>query len=332
MARRGIAVAVLIASLASCDGTTDTADGTASGATAQSVAVDAGSAGMPLGEIGIRQQDDDEHDYRVDQDAIIQVMVLATSGALQVSPLAKGAGYRVDGAPEGSVLALAGLLPGDEVTAINGMPLSGTEGLQRGYRLMRSSKAVVVTVIRNGRPLAFNYEVSRTALTRSDRRSSRRSPRSVRPRLKLETLKDDVRKVSDHSYEVSPTLVEELTSDQLMRSARIIPKLEGGKVVGMKLYGIRRSSVVGALGFMNGDTVTAINGLPVTSPDALLEAYSKVTPKPGAETTVEVLRRGRPITLRYRVRTDGSPPPRSSSKPPPPRRSSKPPPSLLLQP
>ncbi|MBW2455512.1 MAG: PDZ domain-containing protein [Deltaproteobacteria bacterium] len=318
MIRRGIVAAtVLVASLAGCDGTTGTdGGGTGSGATPRANAANAGSAGMPLAEIGIRQQGAGEHDYRVDQDAIIQVMVLAASGALAASPLPGGTGYRIDAVPEGSVLALAGLQAGDEVTAINGMPLSGAEGLQRGYTLMRSSKAVVVTVIRKGQPLAFHYEVSRTALSRSDRLPTRRRPQSTRSRLKLETLKDDIKKVSDHTYEVSPTLVEELTSEQLMRSARIIPKLEGGKVVGMKLYGIRRSSVLGALGFQNGDTITAINGQPVASPDRMLELYSKLTPTPGAEATVEVLRKGEPITLRYRVRKESSPPPSSPPKAP----------------
>jgi len=158
-------------------------------------------------------------------------------------------------------------------------------------------------VIREGRPLAFHYEVSRNALSRRDRLPSRRSSRGIRPRMKLETLKDDIREVAEHTYEVAPSIVEELKEGSaLMRSARMLPHSRDGKLVGIKLFGIRRSSVLGALGFKNGDTITAINGQPVTSPDRMLEIFGKLAPEPGKEATVEVTRRGRPITLRYRVR------------------------------
>ena len=84
-----------------------------------------------------------------------------------------------------------------------------------------------------------------------------------------------------------------------MRTARIIPHEENGRTVGVKLYGIRRNSLLGRLGLQNGDMLRTINGYDMTSPDSALEAYSRLR---GANNlSVNVVRRGNPMALEYNI-------------------------------
>lgn len=78
--------------------------------------------------------------------------------------------------------------------------------------------------------------------------------------------------------------------DGMMRSARVIPHEEGGMVVGLRLYGIRRTSMLSRLGFENGDTVYSVNGQSVADPEHLLEAYSEL--READEYRVDLSRRG----------------------------------------
>ena len=109
---------------------------------------------------------------------------------------------------------------------------------------------------------------------------------------------EGIRLVSENTYEVDPDApIFEGAPQSLMTSARILPHQTDGQVDGLRLYGIRRQSVLAALGFQNGDTVTTINGRDVSSPEAALEAYSEL--RAAARIEVVVQRRGAPITLTY---------------------------------
>jgi hypothetical protein len=85
----------------------------------------------------------------------------------------------------------------------------------------------------------------------------------------------------------------------MTRQARIIPHQEDGRVVGLKLYGIRRTSVFGTLGLQNGDTVRSINGMDLSNPEAALEAYSALRGTDALD--VSITRRGEDRTLHYRI-------------------------------
>lgn len=87
--------------------------------------------------------------------------------------------------------------------------------------------------------------------------------------------------------------------DDVLSSARVIPYEENGAVVGMRLYGIRRTSRLGLLGFQNGDTVRSVNDVPVTDPERLLEAYSRI--RDASEIRVLLTRRGETFVHTIRV-------------------------------
>ena len=55
-----------------------------------------------------------------------------------------------------------------------------------------------------------------------------------------------------------------------MREARIVPEQENGKVVGIRMFGIRPDTLLGMLGMENGDRLQTINGFDMASPEKAL--------------------------------------------------------------
>ncbi len=129
---------------------------------------------------------------------------------------------------------------------------------------------------------------------RPDRASSDRSGG-----LSKEEMDQGIEKVSDTKFVIQRTLVDKVLANQasLMRTARVIPHEEDGRVVGVKLYGIRRTSLLGRLGLQNGDMLRTINGFDMTSPDSALEAYARL--RNSNNITVALNRRGKPLTVEH---------------------------------
>jgi len=106
---------------------------------------------------------------------------------------------------------------------------------------------------------------------------------------------------SDSNFTIQRGLVDQILENQaeLMRTARIIPHEENGRVVGVKMYGIRRNSLLGRLGIQNGDMMRTINGYDLSSPDSALEAYARL--RNADNLSVAVVRRGQPMTIDYNI-------------------------------
>ena len=114
-------------------------------------------------------------------------------------------------------------------------------------------------------------------------------------------MESGITKISDTNYRVTRGLVDQVLGNQaeLMRTARVIPHEENGRVVGVKLYGIRRNSLLGRLGVQNGDMLRTINGYDMASPDSALEAYARL--READQLTLSVVRRGQPMTIDYNI-------------------------------
>jgi general secretion pathway protein C len=69
--------------------------------------------------------------------------------------------------------------------------------------------------------------------------------------------------------------------------------------VGVKLYGIRKSSLFGKLGLQNGDLLRTINGFDMGSPDSALEAYAKL--RSASNLSLAIVRRGTAVTMEYNI-------------------------------
>ncbi|UJR83562.1 type II secretion system protein GspC [Sandaracinus amylolyticus] len=122
------------------------------------------------------------------------------------------------------------------------------------------------------------------------------------PGIETSELDSNIQQISETSYAINRTLVDRLLANQaeLMRTARVIPHEVDGRVVGVKIYGIRRSSLLGRLGVQNGDMLRTINGFDLTEPDSVLEAYTRL--RSADRLTLSIERRGQPVTMDYQIR------------------------------
>jgi hypothetical protein len=85
----------------------------------------------------------------------------------------------------------------------------------------------------------------------------------------------------------------------LQRQAQVVPEAENGRVIGVRLFGVRPDTLLGALGFENGDLLQTLNGLDISSPDKALEAYGRL--RTVRDLRVDVKRRGAKVELRYHL-------------------------------
>ncbi len=111
-----------------------------------------------------------------------------------------------------------------------------------------------------------------------------------------------IQKVSETEFNVDRSVVDKILENQaeLMRSARIVPEQKDGKVVGIRMFGIRPDTLLGTLGFQNGDRLETINGFNMSSPEKALEAYARLRTAPNL--TVKINRRGKPVTVDFRIK------------------------------
>ena len=119
--------------------------------------------------------------------------------------------------------------------------------------------------------------------------------------LSAEELDEGIEKISEYKYKIQRSLVDKVLANQgsLMKTARVIPHEEDGRVVGVRLYGIRRNSLLGRLGVRNGDMLRTINGFDMTSPDSALEAYTRL--RSADKLTLAVKRQNQDKTIEYDI-------------------------------
>ncbi|MEB2311033.1 MAG: general secretion pathway protein GspC [Sorangiineae bacterium] len=111
-----------------------------------------------------------------------------------------------------------------------------------------------------------------------------------------------IQKVSDTEFNVDRSVVDKILENQaeLMRSARIVPEQQNGKVVGIRLFGVAPDSLLGTLGLQNGDRLEAINGFNMSSPEKALEAYARLRTAPNLN--VKINRRGQSMGIDFHIK------------------------------
>lgn len=115
-------------------------------------------------------------------------------------------------------------------------------------------------------------------------------------------IKNGIQKVANNEFNVDRGVVDKILENQaeLMRQARIVPEQENGKVVGIRLFGVKPDSLLGELGMENGDRLEKINGFDMTSPEKALEAYARL--RTADHLTVSVNRRGQDQNIDYSIK------------------------------
>lgn len=78
-----------------------------------------------------------------------------------------------------------------------------------------------------------------------------------------------------HVFVMRTFLDDAFANGEVASSARVVPQIDAdGGIAGMRLFGVRAGAFLDRLQFRNGDTVSTVNGQPLTSPESALEAYS----------------------------------------------------------
>lgn len=83
----------------------------------------------------------------------------------------------------------------------------------------------------------------------------------------------------------------------LARSVRIVPARREGRVVGVRVLGVRPGDELSRLGIRGGDVILRVGGFDIATPDRCLEAYARL--RASDELRVEILRDGRRVTQTY---------------------------------
>jgi len=115
-------------------------------------------------------------------------------------------------------------------------------------------------------------------------------------------LDKGIKKVGENNYEVQRGTIDALLGNMgaLAKGARIVPETKDGKPAGFRLFSIRPDGPFAKIGLLNGDVVSAINGLEMNSPDQALLAYTKL--KTANHLSVGIERNGQKITKDYNIR------------------------------
>ncbi len=109
-------------------------------------------------------------------------------------------------------------------------------------------------------------------------------------------------RVSATEFNVDRGVVDKILENQadLMRQARIVPEQENGKIVGIRLFGVRSDTLLGVLGMENGDRLQTINGFDIASPEKALEAYARL--RTADKLNITLNRRGQNMNLDYNIK------------------------------
>jgi general secretion pathway protein C len=89
----------------------------------------------------------------------------------------------------------------------------------------------------------------------------------------------NLERLAQNRFAVDKSEVQNLATNPsaLFSQARILPKYEGGQMVGVQVSAIKPGSLFEQAGLQNGDTITEINGQPVSGPEGAPQLFQKLT-------------------------------------------------------
>jgi general secretion pathway protein C len=115
-------------------------------------------------------------------------------------------------------------------------------------------------------------------------------------------LANGIKKLSENKYELQRNTLESVLGNinLLSRSARIVPEMKDGKAAGFRLFAVRPDGPFAMIGMQNGDIISSINGLEITSPEKALEVYAKL--KSASHLSLGMERNSQKVTKEYNIR------------------------------
>jgi len=115
------------------------------------------------------------------------------------------------------------------------------------------------------------------------------TPRTTAQRGPRPNARANLERLAENRFAVNRSEVQNLATNPsaLFSQARILPKYEGGQMVGVQVSAIKPGSLFEQAGLQNGDTITGVNGSPVNGPDGASKVFQNLTQ--GGEISLEVL-------------------------------------------
>jgi S1-C subfamily serine protease len=194
-----------------------------------------------------------------------------------------------NGEPSGvlvrSVMLFDAVHAGDVIRKVDGVAIDKVDRLLAALTTAADHSQVVLEIDRLGQPIVATLTILE----------------DLDPEISEGIAK--IKMLNDTTYELPRSLVDAVLDHPMAvaRAARIVPAaMKDGQPAGFKIYAIRPRSVFAALGFLNGDTLIAIDGIDLTTPDKALGWYEKL--RTATELTVQIERRQVPVTLSYKIK------------------------------
>jgi C-terminal processing protease CtpA/Prc len=118
----------------------------------------------------------------------------------------------------------------------------------------------------------------------------------------FEQLGRGITQLDEHRYAIAPSALEHALADlrSLSRAVRIAPEVREGKPSGYKLVWVMTDGPIAKLGLRADDVLVSVNGLDITTPDRVLDAYGKL--RAARRLVLGLVREGRRSTLEYVIR------------------------------
>ncbi len=138
--------------------------------------------------------------------------------------------------------------------------------------------------------------------------STTRAPRTSNRLARVEQRREEVarlarvRQLAEDRFAVPRSDVEQAARNpaQLFSQARILPKYESGQMVGVQLNSIKPGSLFEQIGLQEGDTITELNGIAVTSPQESASLLRELT-EADRFTVIVTGPNGQERTLNYEI-------------------------------
>jgi general secretion pathway protein C len=115
-------------------------------------------------------------------------------------------------------------------------------------------------------------------------------------------MKKGIKQLGENKYELRRATLESVLGNTplLLGSVRLVPEIKNGKATGFRLFAVHPEGPFALIGMQNGDIISSINGLEITSPEGGLAAYTKL--KSASHLSLGMERNGQKVTKEYRIR------------------------------
>jgi general secretion pathway protein C len=104
------------------------------------------------------------------------------------------------------------------------------------------------------------------------------APRPSRPRAQRPGLQERLQRLSENRMALDREAVAEATRNptNIFSQARILPKYEEGAMVGVQVNAIKPGSLLEEIGLRNGDTISQVNGIAISTPEDSTEVLREL--------------------------------------------------------